>query len=438
MNKGTPAAGSPVADLQNGAQEPKVDTSAVQSANTPIVAQIVAPPAANDPLTAQPGESQPTAPVAQSAAVESNAPAVGVAATELSQPAAKALETGKAETATHATAKYEVAKILRGIASATEKSVETVVQASVTVAKDAVNVLKDKGGANDAGTAAASNPVVGAKTELPMIAKAESSSAPVAADPGKSSATNSGNDGESSPNGGDSSNADSSAGAGSNISSKEHGAKVGPEPMPGVTPAPQSDPLNQGKGVAPSTSPVTPTPAKDSINPAKSANGNGTDNGGTAVPDADDAKSQMLESKAVNVAQLTGNEAHSEVRIAMQADQLGQVELHATVSGQQVGAAITVEKKEAHAAMAVELPSLQQALEERQLRVSEVVLTQSALHSTAGDPSNAGNAPAEQRRNQAGTHYQQAQRDTAYGNAPAAIFENSGMFDGHGRLSVRV
>jgi len=177
--------------------------------------------------------------------------------------------------------------------------------------------------------------------------------------------------------------------------------------------------------------------AKESVTSPKS-NADSSPNSVAASLEAEYAHPQSMASKIVNVAQLSGNAVHSEVRIAMQAEQLGQVELHATVNGQQVGANITVEKKEAHAALAVELPSLQQALEDRHLRVSEVVLTQSTLHSTSGDAGNAGHTAGEQqRRNQAGFQYQQSESNTSFGNVPGAIVESSGIFDNRGRLSVR-
>jgi flagellar hook-length control protein FliK len=199
----------------------------------------------------------------------------------------------------------------------------------------------------------------------------------------------------------------------------------------------QNDPANPST-IAVSTSPaIAVTAASKDAPMANKASGQSPQDLASSTLDPDDSHPQSIESKVVNVAQLSGNDAHSEVRIAMQADQLGQVELHATVNGQQVGAAITVEKKEAHAAMAVELPSLQQALEERQLRVSEVVLTQSTLHSTAGDAGNPGNALAEQRRNQAGMQYQQHETESQYGTTPGAILESPGIFDNSGRLSVR-
>ncbi len=138
----------------------------------------------------------------------------------------------------------------------------------------------------------------------------------------------------------------------------------------------------------------------------------------------------------VNDAQLTNAPGHSEMRIAMQTDKLGAIELHARVSGDQVGAAIIVEKRDAHAALAVELPALQQALSEKQLRIEQVVLTQGSLSSTAGD------AGANAQHNQRGTA--QTSRAASFWNearslSTAAWFvpEQTGIFTSQGRLSVQ-
>src|SRR5262249_29676532 len=76
----------------------------------------------------------------------------------------------------------------------------------------------------------------------------------------------------------------------------------------------------------------------------------------------------------VSPAQLMQAANHSELRIAMDTDKLGAVELRAHLSGDEVGAAIAVERRDAHAVLAVELPALQQSLNEKQLRVEQVTL----------------------------------------------------------------
>ena len=139
---------------------------------------------------------------------------------------------------------------------------------------------------------------------------------------------------------------------------------------------------------------------------------------------------------SVSDAQLTNAAGQSEMRIALQTDKLGAIELHTRVSGDQVGAAIIVEKRDAHAALAVELPALQQALSDRQLRVDQVALTQGSLGSTTGD------AGANAQQNQRGMA--QPPPSTPFWNetrslTTAAWFvpEQIGIFNSHGRLSVQ-
>jgi flagellar hook-length control protein FliK len=135
----------------------------------------------------------------------------------------------------------------------------------------------------------------------------------------------------------------------------------------------------------------------------------------------------------VNNAKLVEVAGHSEMRIAMETDKLGAVELRAHMVGDQVGAAITVEKKDAHAVLAVELPALQQALSDKQLRIEQVTLLHGSLSSTTGD----ANASAKQDQRSA-PH--SALRPWAEGAGQiSSMFgggEQSGIFDSQGRLSV--
>lgn len=140
--------------------------------------------------------------------------------------------------------------------------------------------------------------------------------------------------------------------------------------------------------------------------------------------------------RMVSDAQLTNAANQSEMRIALQTDKLGGIELHARMSGDEMGAAIVVEKRDAHAVLAAELPSLQQALADKQLRVNQVALSQGSLGATAGDAGASG---------QSGQRAaSQAWRWTAASNEPreamaAAWFiaEPTQVFTAQGRLSVQ-
>jgi len=137
----------------------------------------------------------------------------------------------------------------------------------------------------------------------------------------------------------------------------------------------------------------------------------------------------------VNTAQLIENAGHSEMRIELQTDKLGNVELRARMAGDELGAAITVEKRDAHAALAVELPALQQALSGKQLRVDQVTLLQGSLNSAAGDAGRDG-----QQQQAPGANRFQASPSWVTAGSPALLSSldaaPSGVFDTQGRLNV--
>jgi len=142
----------------------------------------------------------------------------------------------------------------------------------------------------------------------------------------------------------------------------------------------------------------------------------------------------MRGSDAVTNVQIAGNTSQSEIHVAMQGEKLGGVELHARISGEQVGAAIVVEKKETHAALAVELPVLQQALHDKNLRVEHVWLTQGMPQGLDGG---AADSFPGQGQNEARRPWQ------ADGGVPIGPDSNpfsneqETLFDERGRLSVR-
>ena len=134
----------------------------------------------------------------------------------------------------------------------------------------------------------------------------------------------------------------------------------------------------------------------------------------------------------VSNAELLATSGHSEMRVAMDTDRLGSVELRARMIGDQLGAAITVEKRDVHAALAVELPVLQQALSDKHLRIEQVALVHGT---TSGNTQDAG-TPAKQ--DQPGARHA-ANTPWSLNSAPiSSIFraEQKGIFDSYGRLSV--
>lgn len=137
-------------------------------------------------------------------------------------------------------------------------------------------------------------------------------------------------------------------------------------------------------------------------------------------------------------AQLTSQISKGDVKIALQGEQFGSVELHAKVTGDQLSASITVEHHETHALLTGELPALHQMLNERQLRVSEIILLHDSLLSGG---STDDNSPAKQEDSMP------QQNSGAKGDGgDASPFPSSGpdgragtdpIFNSQGRLSVR-
>jgi len=136
--------------------------------------------------------------------------------------------------------------------------------------------------------------------------------------------------------------------------------------------------------------------------------------------------------KGVSTAQLADAASHTEMRIAMQTDKLGNIELRAHLTGETVGAAITVEKRDAHSILAVELPALQQALSEKSLRVEQVALFQGTLdlnHSQSGKDAEQQQANGAQHQAKAWTMQSSNSMNTEFMHVSA--------FDSAGRLNVR-
>jgi hypothetical protein len=140
---------------------------------------------------------------------------------------------------------------------------------------------------------------------------------------------------------------------------------------------------------------------------------------------------------SISDAQISQGAGRSEMRIAMQSDDLGSLELHARMSGDTLGANITVEKRDAHTILANELPALQQALSDKQLRVEQLSLLHAPLQASAGDTSGQSFGTPGQ-----GAH-RHAQSDSPGGaetasSLPSTVFspEATEVYDAQGRLSV--
>lgn len=88
----------------------------------------------------------------------------------------------------------------------------------------------------------------------------------------------------------------------------------------------------------------------------------------------------------ISAARTMDHSGGTEVRIEMQSDSLGSVELRAHVSGNQIGASIAVEHHDAEVMLSTELPALHSALIEKNIRVDTLVVSQGAHASMGGGP----------------------------------------------------
>ena len=174
---------------------------------------------------------------------------------------------------------------------------------------------------------------------------------------------------------------------------------------------------------------ITPTPARnsDTHDAGKTSQ--------TLAP-ADEAaadNSAWNPGKVLAGPQGADSASHFELRIAMQTERLGNVQLHAHIAGEELGASIVVERKDAHAMLAVELPALQQALSEKNLRIEQLLLLHAAPNSTTGDTrqSSQDQMPAALRQPLRNWNAE------TFSASAMVLPQAVGIFDSRGRLSVR-
>jgi flagellar hook-length control protein FliK len=146
---------------------------------------------------------------------------------------------------------------------------------------------------------------------------------------------------------------------------------------------------------------------------------------------------------ASQMAALEKNTVSSEVNIALQAETLGNVEMKAHITGDQIGATITVDRHDVHTALVSDLPSLHLGLSEKQMRMDNVTVQQGSLN-PGHTPGGAGDTGAQKQQRNSNSQRppatswngadSSAQENVAYG---AGMADSSVIFDSKGRLSVR-
>gem|GEM_PF-6343523 len=135
----------------------------------------------------------------------------------------------------------------------------------------------------------------------------------------------------------------------------------------------------------------------------------------------------------VSAARITDRAGQTEVRIEMQTESLGNLELRAHVTGNQIAATITVAHHDAQAILVTELPALHGALAEKNIHINSLIVSQgtnSSLGEGARGDGGQKNIPQSHAKP---FHAGQGEPSPAYSEAPA---EWKGAGHSNGRLSV--
>jgi flagellar hook-length control protein FliK len=153
---------------------------------------------------------------------------------------------------------------------------------------------------------------------------------------------------------------------------------------------------------------------------------------------------ENLQGDVTQAAQIAAKAGQSEMNIAMQAESLGAVQVRAHVTGDQVGAAITVERRDAHAFLNDDLPALHQALSERQLRLESVSVTQGSPFAGSATADGSGQQHSQSGPQQRSFYSGSAAREQTSNASVHSTFADTAdatdtriAFDSNGRLSVR-
>jgi len=125
------------------------------------------------------------------------------------------------------------------------------------------------------------------------------------------------------------------------------------------------------------------------------------------------------------------------MRVALEADRLGTVEVQAKVTNDQIRAAIAVDRHDTHAVLASDLSALHQALNDRQPGAAHVTLFQGSLSSNDafGNGTLAGHREASPQANETTRWGGGEPSPTVVRGAESPLPKN--IFDSNGRLSVR-
>jgi flagellar hook-length control protein FliK len=126
------------------------------------------------------------------------------------------------------------------------------------------------------------------------------------------------------------------------------------------------------------------------------------------------------------------------LRVSLQTDGLGAVELHTHVHGDAVGATIAVEKHDAQVLLGNALPQLQQALSDKNLRLEQVTIQHGLQGNGAQDSGPQSKQQSWDSRSGAGSSTGTGNRVNRAGVEGTTLSNEPDIFDARGRLSVRV
>jgi flagellar hook-length control protein FliK len=153
---------------------------------------------------------------------------------------------------------------------------------------------------------------------------------------------------------------------------------------------------------------------------------------------------ENLQGDVTQAAHLMAKAGQSEMNIAMQAELLGAVQVRAHVTGDQVGAAITVERHEARAFLNNDLPALHQALNDRQLFLEKVSVDQGSPLTSGAAADGSGQQQSQNGSQQRSLYSGGVAREQASIALMNSTFSDAAdttdtrvAFDSDGRLSVR-
>ncbi|MGH9401097.1 MAG: flagellar hook-length control protein FliK, partial [Terriglobia bacterium] len=97
----------------------------------------------------------------------------------------------------------------------------------------------------------------------------------------------------------------------------------------------------------------------------------------------------------VSAASLVENQGKTEMRVAIQTDTMGTLQLHAVLDGGRVGASISVTNHEAHTLLTNELPSLQQMLTDQNVRLDHLTVINTPMATGGGTGDGRGSQSAD-------------------------------------------